>query len=97
MAILLQKNEIIILDEPFNGVDFHSNLLIEEIINKLKKSNKTVIISSHIFSTLTKTCDEIHLLENGCISESVHTSKFDELEQKIKKYTIGNRVELLNV
>jgi ABC-2 type transport system ATP-binding protein len=97
MAILLQKNEIIILDEPFNGVDFHSNLLIEEIINKLKKSNKSVIISSHIFSTLTKTCDEIHLLENGCISESVHTSKFDELEKKIKKYTIGNRVELLNV
>lgn len=44
-AILLQENELFILDEPFNGVDIQSNLIITEIINKLKYLGKTVIIS----------------------------------------------------
>ncbi|MEZ5059028.1 MAG: ATP-binding cassette domain-containing protein [Saprospiraceae bacterium] len=44
MAILLQKNEVFILDEPFNGVDIQSNILITELILKLKSLGKTVII-----------------------------------------------------
>lgn len=64
-AILLQGNDCIILDEPFNGVDIQSNMVIAEIIHKLKELRKTVIISSHIFSTLAETCDEIHLLKDG--------------------------------
>ena len=50
-ALLLQENEVFILDEPFNGVDIQSNLVIAEIIKKLKILKKTVISSSHIFST----------------------------------------------
>ena len=45
-----KKNEVFILDEPFNGVDIHSNLIIREIIYKLREAGKYVIISSHIFS-----------------------------------------------
>ena len=51
-AILLQENEYFILDEPFNGVDIQSNIILTEIILKLKELHKIVIISSHIFSTL---------------------------------------------
>ncbi|NBW72679.1 MAG: ABC transporter ATP-binding protein, partial [Flavobacteriia bacterium] len=36
-GILLQKNEIFILDEPFNGVDIQSNILITEIIGVMDK------------------------------------------------------------
>jgi ABC-2 type transport system ATP-binding protein len=58
-AILLQENKFFILDEPFNGVDIQSNIIITEIIIKLKELGKTILISSHIFSTLNDTCDEI--------------------------------------
>ena len=51
-GLLLQKNEVFILDEPFNGVDISSNMIIQEILIRLKQLNKTVIFSSHIFSTL---------------------------------------------
>ena len=37
-AILMQKNFFYILDEPFNGVDIQSNIVITELINRLKKS-----------------------------------------------------------
>lgn len=96
-AILLQENELFILDEPFNGVDIQSNILLTEIILKLKELNKTVLISSHIFSTLSDTCDEIHLLRKGEQIKSVLKKEFKNLEQEMKTFTIGNRIEKLEL
>ena len=96
-AILLQDNSCLILDEPFNGVDIQSNILIEEIIHRLKGLNKTVIISSHIFSTLRDTCDEIHLLKNGELLKKVMKEDFGLLENEMKEISIGNRIERLHL
>ena len=96
-AILLQRNEYFILDEPFNGVDIESNILLTEIIHTLKKLGKTVIISSHIFSTLSDTCDEIHLLSEGSILKSVQREDFQSLETEMKQMTVGNRIEKLGL
>lgn len=96
-AILLQSNDCFILDEPFNGVDIQSNIIIAEIIHKLKTLGKTVFISSHIFSTLAETCDEIHLLKDGEIIKSVQKEDFAKLETEMKDFTIGNRIERLNI
>jgi ABC-2 type transport system ATP-binding protein len=96
-AILLQGNEYFIFDEPFNGVDIQSNIIIAEIIHKLKALHKTVIISSHIFSTLSETCDEIHLLSNGTFIKSVERNEFSILESEMKKVTIGKKIENLGL
>jgi len=96
-AILLQDNEYFILDEPFNGVDIQSNIIITEIIHKLKTLDKTVIISSHIFSTLSDTCDEIHLLSNGNFIKSVQKADFSALETEMRQMTIGNKIEKLGL
>lgn len=96
-AILLQGNAYFILDEPFNGVDIQSNIIIEEIIHKLRELKKTVIISSHIFSTLNDTCDEIHLLSHGALIESVQRVDFSALELKMKEVTIGDKIEKLGL
>jgi len=96
-AILLQENDIFILDEPFNGVDIQSNLIITEIIKKFKKLEKTVIISSHIFSTLANTCDEIYLMKKGEIVKKVDQLDFNNLEKEMKEFTIGNRIDKLEL
>lgn len=96
-AILLQENKLFILDEPFNGVDIHSNIIITEIIHKLKEIEKTIIISSHIFSTLNDTCDEIFLLNKGKIIRRVIKEEFCDLEIEMKEFTIGNKIENLNL
>lgn len=96
-ALLLQENEVFILDEPFNGVDIQSNLVIAEIIKKLKILKKTVIISSHIFSTLAATCDEIYLMKNGKIIKKVKQIDFDALENEMKDFTVGNRIDRLGL
>ncbi|MDB5279812.1 MAG: transporter ATP-binding protein [Ferruginibacter sp.] len=97
MAILMQENEILILDEPFNGVDIHSNILITQIIHQLKSLNKTILISSHIFSTLNATCDEIYLLDNGTFVKKVLKAEFSLLEQELINFTVGNKIEQLKL
>jgi len=96
-GLLLQGNSYFILDEPFNGVDIQSNMIITEIIHKLKSLNKIVIISSHIFSTLKDTCDEIHLLKNGQFQEAVQKEQFHELEATMKDVSIGNKIDKLDL
>ena len=96
-AILLQENDYYILDEPFNGVDIQSNIILTEIIKKLKDLYKTVIISSHIFSTLNDTCDEIHLLRRGEQIRTVQKDDFNNLEEEMKAITIGNKIETLDL
>ena len=96
-AILLQENKYFILDEPFNGVDIQSNIVLAEIILKLKELDKIIIVSSHIFSTLSDTCDEIHLLRKGEQIKSVQKVDFKTLEQEMKETTIGNRIEKLEL
>jgi ABC-2 type transport system ATP-binding protein len=96
-AILLQGNEFFILDEPFNGVDIQSNIIITEIIHQLKTLDKTVIISSHIFSTLSDTCDEIHLLGKGSFIKSVQKTHFQALETEMKQTTIGKKIDKLGL
>ncbi|HLP57165.1 MAG TPA: ATP-binding cassette domain-containing protein [Fluviicola sp.] len=91
-GILLQKNQVFILDEPFNGVDIHSNMIIEEIILKLKEAGKVVILSSHIFSTLRDTCDYLLHLKGGMIAKNVERADFEKVEEEMKGDAIGDKI-----
>ena len=93
IAILLQKNDFYILDEPFNGVDIESNFIISEIIARLKHNCKTVLISSHIFSTLSDTCDEILVLKEGRIARTVQREDFSKLDSELKSFTVDGLLD----
>ena len=96
-AILLQENQYYIFDEPFNGVDIQSNIIILDILRELKEIGKTLIISSHIFSTLNDICDEIHLLKNGQFCKKVYKEDFEKLEQEMREMFIGKRIKNLEL
>lgn len=91
-AILFQKNDYFILDEPFNGVDIQSNIMIAEIIRKLRGLGKVVILSSHIFATLTDVCDEILLLRDGAFVHRATPENFPALEATMKT-TLGKEID----
>lgn len=88
-ALLLQQNDVFILDEPFNGVDIQSNLAIVEIINALKNQGKLVFVSSHIFSTLKDTCNEIVHLNKGKFEAVYQPNEFHQLENSLKEFLVG--------
>lgn len=97
LAVLMQGNDVFILDEPFNGVDVQSNILISEILMELKKLEKTVLISSHIFSSLTDICDEIFLLKNGEINGVYAKGDFNLLRREMNEKAIGDRIKDLEL
>ena len=94
-AILLQDVPYYIFDEPFNGIDFQSSVLVFDIIKALKQRGKTVIMSSHIYTTLTQTCDEICLLEDGNFKQQVLKADFDALEKSMHQEIVGIALDLL--
>ncbi len=96
-AILMQENEVFILDEPFNGVDIQSNIIITQLIQKLKEMGKTILISSHIFSTLNETCDEIHLMEKGVFEKRVLKPDFGKMENEMRDFIVGDKLEMLDL
>ena len=96
-AILLQQNNWFILDEPFNGVDIQSNILITEILLHLKSLQKTIIMSSHIFQTLKDTCDEIFFLDKGQIEAHILKGQFEQFEAEMKTKFIGKKITELQL
>ena len=91
-AILLQKNEVFILDEPFSGVDIQSNILITAIIEELRRKDKVVLISSHIFSSLSAICDKIFLLDKGVIEKEVSKEDYARLEAELVKDIVKDKI-----
>ena len=83
-SVLLQKNKYYIFDEPFNGIDLESSILFSEILKKLKELGKTILISSHIFSTLKDSCDYIYKIEDGRFSRQFTQENFNELEDEMR-------------
>jgi ABC-2 type transport system ATP-binding protein len=96
-GILLQQNDLFILDEPYNGVDINSNILITQIIKKLKSLGKIVIIASHIFSTLTESCDAIYLLKEGHIVLGGDYTHFDEIEKIMIGTQVNEKIDQLGL
>jgi len=100
MGSLKQNKPVMILDEPFNGLDIESTRILRMVLLKLKEQGKTIIITSHIIETLTNLCDSIHFLENGKIKFSKTKTEFaafeKEIFQSIEEKNLGLVEELLN-
>ncbi|MGK0366162.1 MAG: ABC-2 type transport system ATP-binding protein [Saprospiraceae bacterium] len=97
-GVLLQKNEIFILDEPFSGVDIESNLLLQEVLKKLRSLNKIVIISSHVFPVLEEICDNLNYLENGQIkSMAAGKEDFAKIAEEMSGEGVAKRIEGLEL
>lgn len=92
-ALLVQKNQVFILDEPFNGLDIQSNLVLSHIIQKLKNANRTILISSHIYITLTELCDCMYHLKDGILSTPYYPSDYGKLEELLKDSVISEKLE----
>ena len=69
LKALMEKTDVIILDEPFNGIEEESVTKIKKILKLLKKEGKLIFISSHINEDLDNLADKIYLIDNGEFNE----------------------------
>ncbi len=78
-AALLHDPQIIILDEPLNGLDANSVLVFKEVLSKLAQAGKTIFYSSHLMDVVEKISNRIVLIYDGKI---VADGTFAELQKK---------------
>lgn len=87
IATLLHDPDIIIVDEPFSGLDPVNTRLVKEIIEEQRRAGKTIIMSTHQMYQVEALCQRIVLINNG---RNVLYGPVDE----IKRNFAGNAIEL---
>ena len=62
---LVHDPDIIIFDEPTNGLDVITAKVVTDFLVDLKAMGKTIIVSTHIFSLIEKLCDRVGIIIDG--------------------------------
>lgn len=62
---LLHDPQVIVLDEPANGLDPNGRIEMRRMILRLKEHGKTIMLSSHILPELSSICDRVGIIEKG--------------------------------
>ena len=83
---ILHDPELLILDEPTNGLDPIGIAEVRNFIKNLSvERGKTILISSHILSEISLLADDIGIIDHGVLLEE---SSMEELEKKNRKYIL---------
>jgi ABC-2 type transport system ATP-binding protein len=64
-AALLHDPEVLILDEPFSGLDVNTALVLRSLLHALASRNKVVLYSSHVLEVVEKVCHRVLILRKG--------------------------------
>jgi len=96
---ILHDPELVILDEPFAGLDPVNQELLKDILLELKEKNKAIIFSTHQMDQAEKLCDSICLINKG---KPVLSGSLSEVKSKFGRDTIhiefdGNGESLRNL
>ncbi len=91
IATVISKPELVLLDEPFSGLDPVNSTVLREMILELKKQGTTVIFSTHDMATAERMCDFIFMIYNG---KKVLDGTLESIQQEYGSDTV--RVEFLN-
>ncbi len=65
---IVHDPDIIIFDEPTNGLDVLTAKVVTDFLMELKNQGKTVIVSTHIFSLVEKICDRVGIIIDGTMA-----------------------------
>lgn len=91
---LVHDPDIIIFDEPTNGLDVLTAKVVTDFLQDLKAQGKSIIVSTHIFNLIEKLCDRVGIVINGqmvvcdnldtiCQGKSLEDRFFEIYEEKV--------------
>ncbi|ASZ09207.1 ABC transporter ATP-binding protein [Mesoplasma chauliocola] len=82
ICAFMHKPKLLILDEPTSGLDPLMQQKFIDSIKQVKAEGRTVILSSHIFQEIEKTCDRVAIVKNGRIVSNIDMNEIKYNENK---------------
>lgn len=82
VAAFIHNPELLILDEPFSGLDPINTKMAKDILLDLKSEGKTIILSTHQMDQVERTCDRILMINRG---KRVLYGSLDEIKSNYKE------------
>ncbi len=61
---IMENQEILVLDEPFNALDFQTYNDVKEIVRLLQAEGKTILLTSHNYEDIEQLCDAVYIIDN---------------------------------
>lgn len=86
---LLSEPELILLDEPTNGLDIEGMIETREIIEALAKKGITFLISSHLAAEVEKMCNKVAVIHEGELIDFSTMDKALEFNPSLEDYFLG--------
>jgi ABC-2 type transport system ATP-binding protein len=68
--VLLHEPQVLLLDEPANGLDPRARIEIRSLLRRLGEMGKTIMVSSHILPELADACNKVGMIEKGIMVAS---------------------------
>jgi ABC-2 type transport system ATP-binding protein len=96
LALLVQGFQYLILDEPFNGLDLEANLLLREILKRLRLRGTGILLTSHILGAMTDVADEVSVLVAGRVRRHYQAAEFGALEADLLADLHGEKLAQLD-
>ena len=83
--VLLHDPQVLLLDEPLSGLDPRARIEMRNLMRRLGKMGKTVIVSSHILPELADICNKIGIIDKGELKVSAEVS---DVMKQVREKTI---------
>jgi ABC-2 type transport system ATP-binding protein len=93
ITAILHEPDLLILDEPFSGLDPVNAELLKDIVLDLKTEGKTIIFSTHQMEIAEKLCDDICLINH---SRKVLDGSLREIKQSFGRNSVALRIDFNN-
>jgi ABC-2 type transport system ATP-binding protein len=81
-AALMHNPEVLIVDEPFSGLDVTSALMLRRLLSGLARRGKVILYSSHVLEVVEKVCSQVLILRQGEVVAYDSISRLRELMQQ---------------
>lgn len=96
ITAVMHNPELIVLDEPFSGLDPVNTELLKNIILKLVKEDKYIVMSSHQMNSVEEFCEDVVILNKG---KTVLKGNLNEIKDSypIKKIEIDTKVDITKI
>ena len=86
-SALISNPQVLILDEPTNGLDPKGIVEIRELIKEIAAEGRTIILASHLLDEVQKVCDHFCVLNNGKL---IFTGRVDELTRQKNQFILAS-------